>query len=145
MRGQVAPRPIGILMGLTTTLSPFTTRPSYMEVAKLPLAERVVALRDPERKARILAENPGSGFQRLHKMMRDGAKVWLMTDPPNYEPAPEESFAALAQANAQDAWSMVYDAMLDDGGKTIFYMPFANYADDNLDCCRGDLGCQMLI
>ena len=28
MRGQVAPRPIGVLMGLTTTLTPFTTRPS---------------------------------------------------------------------------------------------------------------------
>jgi N-acyl-D-aspartate/D-glutamate deacylase len=42
MRGQVAPRPIGILLGLTTTLNPFITRPSYMEVARLPLAERCV-------------------------------------------------------------------------------------------------------
>ena len=31
---------------------------------------------------------------------------------------------------------MVYDAMLGDEGKAILYMPFANYADDNLDCCR---------
>ena len=38
MRGQVAPRPIGILLGLTTTLSPFTTRPSFSEVATLPMA-----------------------------------------------------------------------------------------------------------
>ncbi|MDG1231939.1 MAG: amidohydrolase family protein [Pseudomonadales bacterium] len=136
MRGQVAPRPIGILMGLTTTLTPFTTRPSYMEVSKLPIAERIVALRDPERKARILAEKTGPGFQRLYKMMQGGGKVWLMTDPPNYEPAPEDSFAGLAQANGQDAWSMIYDAMLGNEGKAILYMPFANYADDNLDCCR---------
>jgi N-acyl-D-aspartate/D-glutamate deacylase len=136
MRGQVAPRPIGVLMGLTTTLTPFTTRPSYMEVSKLPIAERIVALRDPERKARILAEETGPGFQRLYKMMQGGAKVWLMTDPPNYEPAPEDSFAGMAQTNGQDAWSMVYDAMLGDEGKAILYMPFANYADDNLDCCR---------
>ena len=136
MRGQVAPRPIGVLMGLTTTLTPFTTRPSYMEVSKLPIAERIVALRDPARKARILAEETGPGFQRLYKMMQGGAKVWLMTDPPNYEPAPEDSFAGMAQTNGQDAWSMVYDAMLGDEGKAILYMPFANYADDNLDCCR---------
>jgi N-acyl-D-aspartate/D-glutamate deacylase len=136
MRGQVAPRPIGVLMGLTTTLTPFTTRPSYTEVSKLPVAERIVALRDPERKARILAEETGPGFQRLFKMMQGGTKVWLMTDPPNYEPAPEDSFAGLAQANGQDAWSMVYDAMLGDDGKAILYMPFANYADNNLDCCR---------
>ena len=136
MRGQVAPRPIGVLMGLTTTLTPFTTRPSYMEVSKLPIAERIVALRDPERKARILAEETGPGFQRLYKMMQGGAKVWLLTDPPNYEPAPEDSFAGMAQTNGQDAWSMIYDAMLGDEGKAILYMPFANYADDNLDCCR---------
>jgi N-acyl-D-aspartate/D-glutamate deacylase len=125
-----------VLMGLTTTLTPFTTRPSYTEVSKLPVAERIVALRDPERKARILAEETGPGFQRLFKMMQGGTKVWLMTDPPNYEPAPEDSFAGLAQANGQDAWSMVYDAMLGDDGKAILYMPFANYADNNLDCCR---------
>jgi N-acyl-D-aspartate/D-glutamate deacylase len=107
-----------------------------MEVSKLPIAERIVALRDPERKARILAEETGPGFQRLYKMMQGGAKVWLMTDPPNYEPAPEDSFAGMAQTNGQDAWSMVYDAMLGDEGKAILYMPFANYADDNLDCCR---------
>ena len=40
MRGQVAPRPIGILLGLTTTLSPFTTRPSFTEVAHLPRSSR---------------------------------------------------------------------------------------------------------
>ena len=47
MRGQVAPRPIGVLMGLTTTLSPFTTRPSFMEVTDLPLNEKLIALSDP--------------------------------------------------------------------------------------------------
>ena len=65
MRGQVAPRPIGILLGLTTTLAPFTTRPSFQSVADLPLDQQVAALRDPERKANILAEDTGSGFARL--------------------------------------------------------------------------------
>ena len=74
MRGQVAPRPIGILLGLTTTLSPFTTRPSFSEVAKLPMAERVAALSDPLRKARILEEPTGHGFMRLFRLMDEGRK-----------------------------------------------------------------------
>ena len=136
MRGQVAPRPIGVLLGLTTTLSPFTTRKSFTEVAHLPLAERVAALRDPDRKARILAEETGPGFARLQRMMSEGEKVWLLGDPPNYEPAPEDSLAAKAKAHGQSTWDYVYDVMLENDGKNILYMPFANYADNNLDCCR---------
>ena len=58
MRGQVAPRPIGIVLGLTTTLNPLLMRPSYMAIAKLPLAERLAKLKDPAVKAKILAEEP---------------------------------------------------------------------------------------
>ncbi|MEQ8860107.1 MAG: amidohydrolase family protein [Pseudomonadales bacterium] len=136
MRGQVAPRPIGILLGLTTTLNPFITRPSYMEVAKLPLAERLQALADPARKARILGEAPAPGFARLFKLMGGGRKLWLLGDPPDYEPAPEDSLAARAGAANRDPWDLVYDVMRENGGLNLFYTPFANYAEDNLDCCR---------
>ena len=136
MRGQVAPRPIGILLGLTTTLSPFTTRPSFTEVAGLGLAERIASLRDPGRKARILAEPPGHGVQRMFRLMDEGRKIWLMTDPPNYEPDPEDSLHAQATARGIDPWSYIYDTLLQNGGKALLYTPFANYAENNLDCCR---------
>jgi N-acyl-D-aspartate/D-glutamate deacylase len=136
MRGQVAPRPIGILLGLTTTLNPFTTRPSYQEVARQPLAERIEALKDPARKARILAEEPSRGFAGLFKRMDGGGKLWVLTDPPDYEPAPENSIAARASAADRDPWDLAYELMLEQGGRTLFYTPFANYADNNLDCCR---------
>ncbi len=136
MRGQVAPRPIGILMGLTTTLCPFTTRRSYQRLAQLPVLERRQALSNPETKTAILAEPTGSGFARLFNMMDDGRKLWLMTDPPNYEPAPEDSVAAQAQRLGRDAFEYAYDLMLQQEGRTLFYTPFANYAENNLDCCR---------
>ena len=136
MRGQVAPRPIGILLGLTTTLAPFTTRPSFSEVAGLPLAERAVALADPARKARILAEQTGPGFMRLFRLMDEGRKIWLMTDPPNYEPDPADSLNAQALRRGVDPWSYIYDALLQSDGKALLYTPFANYAENNLDCCR---------
>ena len=136
MRGQVAPRPIGILSGLTTTLSPFTSRPSFTEVAKLPLAEKHAALSDPERRKRILAEQTGPGFMRLFKMMDEGRKLWLMTDPPNYEPDPADSLHAEAVRRGLDPWEFIYDQMLGNEGRAILYTPFANYAENNLDCCR---------
>lgn len=136
MRGQVAPRAIGVLMGLTTTLSPFTSRPSFAEVAKLPLAEKLLALRDPARRERILSETPNPGFGRMLKMIDNGRKIWLMTDPPNYEPEPSDSLGARAERAGQDPWAYIYDRMLEAEGKTIFYTPFANYAENNLDCCR---------
>ena len=136
MRGQVAPRPIGILLGLTTTLNPFTTRASYMEVAGLAVAERITALQEPERRQRILAEAPKPGFQRLFNVMDGGRKLWLMQDPPDYEPAPEDSVYAEAQRTGRDAWELAYDLLLANDGKNILYTPFANYAENNLDCCR---------
>ncbi len=136
MRGQVAPRAIGILMGLTTTLTPFTTRPSYQEVANLAVLQRIEALKDPARKARILSEQASRGFQRLYNMMDEGRKLWLLTDPPDYEPDPMISLASQANQLGQDVWGYVYDQLLLNEGKNILYSPFANYAANNLDCCR---------
>jgi N-acyl-D-aspartate/D-glutamate deacylase len=136
MRGQVAPRPIGILLGLTTTLNPFLTRPAYSEVAQLPLAERLRAMQDPERKAQILSQEASPGFSRLFNMMDQGRKLWLMSDPPNYEPAPEDSVAAAAARLGRDPFDYAYDLLLENDGKNILYTPFANYAENNLDCCR---------
>ncbi len=136
MRGQVAPRPIGILLGLTTTLNPFTSRPTYSELARLPLEQRIQRLADPEVKARILAEPVASGFQRLFNLMDGGRKIWRMAEYPDYEPLRSDSLAARAESAGVDVWSHVYDQLLDDGGRSLFYTPFANYADNNLDCCR---------
>ena len=136
MRAQVAPRPIGVLMGLTTTLCPFSTRRAYKEIAGLPVAERIKAMREPARRAAILADEPTRGFAVMHQKMAEGHKVWLLSDPPDYEPAPESSMAARAAAAGQDVWSYIYDRLIENEGKNILYSPFANYDDNNLDCCR---------
>ncbi len=136
MRGQVAPRAIGITMGLATSLSPFTSRPSYMRLLGLPLEERVRAMQSPQVRAAILSEPVGSGFARLFKLMDGARKIWEMAALPDYEPAAEDSVAARAQRAGRDPMDFLYDRLLADGGRTMFYTPFANYADGNLDCCR---------
>ncbi len=63
MRAQVAPRAVGVLLGLQCTLQPFLTNPVYRSIAAMPLAERVAAMASPEFKARMLdaarAADPG--------------------------------------------------------------------------------------
>ena len=40
------------------------------------------------------------------------------------------------QAQGRDPWDLAYDLLLQREGREILYTPFANYADNNLDCCR---------
>ena len=70
---QTAPRGIGVILGLDTSFHPLMGHPGYVEVAHLPLAERAAALRDPLRKARILAEQPG-------RMSGDGTPIPPIVD-----------------------------------------------------------------
>src|SRR6195256_2202942 len=45
---QIAARPVGLMLGLELSRNPFQTHPSYKAIARLPLAERVAHLRQPE-------------------------------------------------------------------------------------------------
>src|ERR1700694_5535681 len=50
---QIAARPVGLLLGLELWRNPFQTHPSYRAIAKLPLAERLARLRQPEMRGAI--------------------------------------------------------------------------------------------
>ena len=54
VKAQVAPRPIGVLLGLQASANVFTPSRAYTKIAGLPIGERVAAMRDPERRRRIL-------------------------------------------------------------------------------------------
>ena len=44
---QIAGRPVGVMLGVDTALNPFSIRPTYQELLKLPAAERLARLQDP--------------------------------------------------------------------------------------------------
>jgi len=134
IKGQVAPRAIGILMGLGCTLNPFIRCPSYRPVAQLPLDERVARLKDPVLRSKLLAEVPEAGGPAL--LLTDFSKMWVLSPSWDYEPGPEDTIAARAERVGVSPQAYALDAMLQDGGRQMLYSPFANYADFNLDCCR---------
>lgn len=134
IKGQVAPRAIGILMGLRCTLNPFLLCPSYKAVAGLPPSQRVARLKDPALRDRLLSEIAGSSGPA--SLITDFSKIWVLTDPPDYEPAPEDTIAQQAARQGISPQQLALDAMLQKDGQQMLYTPFANYADFNLDCCR---------
>ncbi len=134
MKGQVAPRAIGILMGLNCTLNPFVRYRSYREIAQLPLPARVAKLRDPAFRQQLLGDKPGSDGPSL--LLSDFNKMWVFGSPPDYEPAAEDSIGARAARLGITPEALALDAMLENDGEQMIYTPFANYTDFNLDCCR---------
>jgi len=100
VRGQAAPRAIGLVLGLQATLHPFLTKPSYLAIAQLPLAERVARMRDPALRARILAEPiealPGRIPDFIVNLLARLDRVFALGDPPDYELTSEASVAARA-------------------------------------------------
>ncbi len=134
MKGQIAPRAIGILMGFNCTLNPFVRYNSYREISKLPLRERLTILQDASFRQKLLAEDPPTGGPTL--LLGDYSKMWVLGDPPDYEPTPEDSIAACAERQGVSPEAFALDAMLGNAGEQMLYAPFANYTDFNLDCCR---------
>ena len=142
---QVAIRPPGVLMCLDGT-HPFTGRPGYLELAHLPLGERAARMRSPEVRARILSE-AGPRPARLLRLLfmegkamrstiRDYDRLFVLGDPPEYEPAPERSITAIAAARGIAPEAAAYDALLEGDGEAFLYSPLFNYNAGNYDAAR---------
>ena len=144
VRCQVGARGIGVMLGLQATFHPFMGFPSYKTISRLPLAERVKAMRDPALKERMIAEKsePVAGDGSMLPPLADyflsnldmvAMRLFRLGQRPDYEPAPSESFGAAAMRRGEPVLSLIYDAMLEQEGKALLYFPVYNYTGMNLD------------
>ena len=126
IRPVTAPRAIGLLLGLEGSQNPFSGTPTYKSIADLPLAERVVAMRDPETRQKILSEDrfTGSTFPLINRMM--WTQMFRFGDT-NYLPQREDSVAAIAEQEGRTAEEVAYDILLEDDGQGFIYSPLVNY------------------
>ena len=138
MRAQIAPRPIGVLHGLEASVNPFMLCPGYREIASLSTDERVRAMADDTRRARILAEYEALGSYDgiLNDLVHGLAHLYPMSNPVDYEPAPTDSIAGRAASRSVSAASLLYDTLLEDGGRRLLYMPLFNYVAGDLSEVR---------
>lgn len=136
IRGQVAPRPIGMFFGLDLSIHPFSSHPGYKAIAARPLADRVACMRDPAFRAQLLAEAPDEGNPVTLALIDSFRLSHEWADGPDYEPTPETRIEQRAAAAGQSIASYAYDRLLEDDGKRLFYLPAANYSGGNLSAVR---------
>ncbi len=134
IKGQVAPRPIGVLFGHDLSFNPFSDLPSYAALRDLPLEQKVAMLRQPETRARLLAEQPQGGTSE-HMVQRSRAVegMFLLGDPPDYEPSKSQSVGAMAARRGLTPLEMAYEILLQRDGQEILYAPETNFSHGTLE------------
>jgi len=133
--GQVGCRPIGVTMGLETTLNPFATHPAWKAMHHLSPAERYQRLKnDPELRRKLIEERPDDEYTR-----ETGSRLprtYVMDASYDYEPHPSQSVAALAQAQGRSPWAFALDALMANEGKGLLTHTFENYSEGSLEVIR---------
>lgn len=132
MRAQVFPRPVGVLYGLDLSFHPFSLHPSFRPLEHLPLAQKVRALKDPGLRARLLSEQPSDPNEVALRTVAGFRFAYEMGDPPSYEPDLHDRIDRRAERLGISPEEFAYDLLLQDEGRTILFLPGANYRDGNL-------------
>ena len=159
---QVRGRGTTLLMNLDGSIHPYTLNLAYRDlVEQLPLAERLEKMRDPEIRAQILASdwdltndvrNNGEGAEDhpflvdttpgnllpglLEMVLASPETVYVLGDPPVYEPEYDRSVAAHAEREGLSAEEAFYDLMTQGDGSTLLLVYLEGYSQGNFDYQR---------
>ncbi len=159
---QVRGRGTTLLMNIEGSIHPYVLNNAYRDlVEQLPLAERLEKMRDPEVKAQILASDwdlsndvrkkvqnaedhpflvdttPGNLLPGLLEMVLGSPEtVYILGDPPVYEPEYDRSVAAHAERNGLTAEEAFYELMTDGDGSTLLLVYLEGYSQGNFDYQR---------
>ncbi|CAN3129212.1 N-acyl-D-amino-acid deacylase family protein [Mycobacterium sp. smrl_JER01] len=132
---QFAARPFGMLLGFPGYHA-FTHRPTFRSVSAAAAGDGLAAqLADPAVRAAILAEEdlaprPGALLDGLFALAQYSTdRIYAIGDPPDYEPTPDKTVAAIAADRGQNPLETMYDLMLEDDAGAMLMLPFFNYAE----------------
>ena len=151
VNAQFLPRPMGLLYGLDVSYNPFALNPSYRPLANLPLAEKVARMRDPDLRAKILSEEPDDPNPAFIGLIKMKTNLYPLADPVDYDFQREDSIASRAEREGRPEREVIYDALLEDGGKALLMSAAFDYQDyiartaklfgqDNMIVALGDGG-----
>lgn len=137
---QVAGRGFGLLSGHFTTYCLLDQIPAYQDLRAKRLSPDafIDALHHPEVRRSIEEWEPDAATAA--QMDRAFRTTFILGNPPDYEPGPERSLSAIAARSGRTPLEIAYDAMLEEEGRGLLYVPILNYSNGNLDPAR-----QMLL
>lgn len=133
LTGQVAGRPVGLMLGFRASLNPFIGCASFQGLMGLSPADRVERLQDPAVRDAILAEFDAGQYPKEVSRLTQFSNLYILGENPDYEQTAEQSIAALAKRAGVKASCFAYDELLKNAGKALLYLPFLNYANGSLD------------
>ncbi|MET0902893.1 MAG: amidohydrolase family protein [Acidimicrobiales bacterium] len=135
VRPQVHGRTVSLLLGFQT-FHPLAFTPAWAQagLGLLPWQEQVARLTvDDDLRARIVADAAHlRGDPIVMGFMRPEG-IYVLGDPPVYEPGPERRASAIAAARGVDEWELLLELFLQDDGRQLLNAPVLNYTDGNLD------------
>jgi N-acyl-D-aspartate/D-glutamate deacylase len=92
-------------------------------------------MRDRDLRARLLAERPDDD-DRMAFIGLGLDRIFKLGEPPDYEPARDESIAALAQRAGRDPVEYLYDLLLEHDGRELLLRPLLGYSNFTQDPIR---------
>ena len=134
---QIALRGTGVMMGWRGTVHPFLFKPAWAEIAEVGWDTQLARLRQPDFRARMIAEEsvfPESDVAGLLHIVAGGWFMqFRMAEGFDYEPKPTDSLMAIAAERGMSGAELAYEMLMENDGAGFIYLPILNYADGNLD------------
>jgi N-acyl-D-amino-acid deacylase len=130
VRPQTTARGIGIVLGIANN-TPYGRCASWRALRDMPLADRLAAMRDPVRRATLIDEADGSGF--------DARSVFVLAGPDaRYDCTTDDSLAAHAFRRGVSAGEAFIDLSLETDGAAAVNFPFLNQSLDAVAAMLGN-------
>jgi N-acyl-D-aspartate/D-glutamate deacylase len=135
VNGQVGCRPIVIIMGLETTINPFSTHPRWLEMAALSPEERLAKIKnDANLRHDLVHKIPDDEHTRRIKEWLP--KTFLMHKGFDYEPSPSDNICEIAAKKEMKPLEVALEGMISNNGKGLLAHTFENYFDGDLEVIR---------
>ncbi|NQV80583.1 MAG: amidohydrolase family protein [Alphaproteobacteria bacterium] len=135
---QVFGRPTTLLFSFQGP-NQFIRFPTYAEINKLPAAEKLARLRNPDVRAKILAESDPIQDAFADMVQDAWAETYVMGDDFDFEPPISQSVRAVAVREGRDPRAVAYDEMLRSDGTNYLMFCGLNYSHGNLDALHEQL------
>jgi N-acyl-D-aspartate/D-glutamate deacylase len=135
VNAQVGCRPIIVMMGLETSINPFSSHPAWIEMQHLSPKARFSRLCNEEQlRHTLVTQLPDT--EQTRQMQQWMSRTYIVDDAFDYEPSPDNSIGAMAAASGRSVWDLSLEAMMSGDGKRLLAHTFENYSDGNLEVVR---------
>jgi N-acyl-D-aspartate/D-glutamate deacylase len=120
IRPQTSPRFIGVLTGIAHR-TPFDAHPAWRRLRELPLEARLAALREPARRAELIAEakDDRAGLESFYVLNGADGRA-------RYDCRPENALVAIAAQRGVSPADAFVDLALETEGRLLLSLPFLN-------------------